>query len=364
MNEPESGAGSPPAPTPGTLPATLSTALPGKPPIPLTFKRRRRRWPLWTASVLLVLAAAHTAAWLYVTARIRDGIPLFAAAAAREGWTISGGPPARAGWPLAATIHLPAVTAARPLGGTSVLVTLDQVAVTLRPQDPAHLLIDAGHAGTLRLGTADPLPLRAAAATLAAPLDGDGPVPLHLQDLVVGTASGGATVARLDATIRPGALAGTATGIQLVPPLAAPFDSGANLTLRLLATPPIPVADTPGQSAARWQAAGGRVTLPELLLEWGPLRLEGTLAGGLDPRLQPAGTASLRVAGALEVLEAASRAALVQPGPAAAIRAVLTLLTLAAHGGPIALPVTLQDRTVTAARFALLRLPLLDWDRN
>ena len=143
--------------------------------------------------------------------------------------------------------------------------------------------------------------------------------------------------------------------------MAAPFDGSASLSLRVVVTQPFPATPTPAQSAALWQRAGGRVEVREFALRLASLAVDGSGEGGLDARLQPEGQATLRVAGAAAVLDAAAAAGLVAAGPASAMRAVLGLLTLAAHGGPVTLPVELADRTVTVARFPLLRLPVLDW---
>ena len=322
----------------------------------------RRRAVIIAAALLVLLAAAHTGLWWVVTGRILAGLPVFTAQAAREGWVLQAGAPTRAGWPLAAAVRVPDLVATRQLGGTRVVWTVQHLDLSIHPQDPATLLVVPATESTLQLGEARPLPIRAASAALKVPLDGRGPSTITAHDLVLGTPAAGVSVAALEAKVDLGVIAGHAGPIMVAPAFAAPFDQGATFTGRLVATPPIPMAETPEQSARNWQRAGGRAEMPELLLQWGPLQVAGTVAGGLDAQLQPAGEAHLRVQGALEVLDAASRAGVVAPGPASAARAVLGLLSLAARGGPLALPVTLRDRTLTVAQFALLRVPLLQWD--
>ena len=293
------------------------------------------------AGLLALAGAAHSATWWVVTKRIEDGLPGFVAVAAQQGWRVEAGPVRRAGWPWRATVRAPGLVAARQLGGSELRVTAEWLDVSIAPAEPHTLRIEPG--GTQTLSWRD---VTAAVATreaaLRTPLDGDAPLTLRARDLQALTPAGeGVRIGTLDARFDAVALVGSASAVRPSPAWPAPFDGGADVSLRALATRP------------------GALEVPDAALAWGPLRATGSGAGELDQDRQPAFRAALRVQGAAETLDAASRSGLLQPGPAAAAKAVLGLLSLAAKGGPIALPVVLQGSTLTVAQFPLLRLPPL-----
>ena len=310
---------------------------------------------------LFLLVGVHTAAWLIVTGRMEAALPGVSDAAARDGWRIEPGSVHRTGWPTRAAVRLDGVVATRDLHTTQLRWTTETLDLAITPADPFVLLVSPGGAQAFSAGGALPVTARADAMVARVPLRG-GPVLAEARALSLHWPGGTALhVAHADARWEGLVLAVTAGGIVPAPAMAAPFDGAADVSLRVVGTRPLPVADTPAQSAALWQRAGGRVEVRELALHLASLSVEGSGDGGLDGQLQPEGRATLRVRGAAEVLDAAAAAGLVAPGPASAARAVLGLLTLAAHGGPVVVPVELSDRTLTVSRFPLLRLPVLDW---
>lgn len=324
---------------------------------------RSRRLPVILAGLAAAVLAVDTAAWLVVTGRMLDTLPVALEEAGREGWTVRTGVPSRGGWPLAARVTLPGATAARDLGGTRIVLALDSVDLVLRPAWRPALRIEAGRAGSLQIGDSAAIPLRTDTAIVRVPFDQAAPTEVSLRNLVAGNPGSGLAIGLVALQGAGGVLSGSVGPITPDPPLPPPFDTGGTLNGRVHVVPPIPAKATPAASAAAWQAAGGRVQIPNVVLTWGPVRVEGRVEAGLDPALQPFGAADLRVQGAAEALDGASRAGLLAPGPASAVRAVLGLLTLAAHGGPVPLPVTLRDRTLMVAQFSVLRLPTIEWAR-
>jgi hypothetical protein len=206
--------------------------------------------------------------------------------------------------------------------------------------------------------------VRASLAELRVPLAGGASL-LDWRDVAVGRpgeADQGLHMARLAGEMDGLTGGATADGVTISPALAAPFDGPLAVSGGIRLNVGFPDAPTPGASALAWQQAGGRIDVPALTLRWGPLTIAGTAQIGLDGQVQPAGQARLQVTGAAEVLDALGRARLLPPGQAAAARAVLGLLAIAAHGGPVPIGVTLADRTLSVAQFPLLRLPPVDWD--
>lgn len=325
----------------------------------------RRRW-VWLGALLVVIgAAAHSAAWWFVTSRLEDGMPAFVAGAATYGWRVESGPPARGGWPFTATVSLPSLKATRLLGGTTVRWTADRIDVSVSPIRP--LMLELAPAGAQTIEASDGakggavLPFSADRVVARTPLTG-GPIALMAEALVAGTAATGVKIARVNGTLDEQSLTIDASGIAVAPGSAPPFDGPIDLAVALSANIPFPASPTPGSSAAAWQAAGGRMELSNVALRWGTLALEGSGTFRLDAQLQPEGRTTLRVQGAMEALDAMAKGGLLAPGPASAARAVLGLLVLAAHGGPVTLPVAVSGRVVKVSQFPVLRLPLLDWN--
>jgi hypothetical protein len=96
----------------------------------------------------------------------------------------------------------------------------------------------------------------------------------------------------------------------------------------------------------------------------GPASASGSAVLALDEALQPAGAGTLRVVGAGAVLDAATRGGLLPQRNAGATRLVLRMMErLPPEGGPpvLEVPLTLEERTLSLARFPLLRLPALEW---
>ena len=318
--------------------------------------RAKKLWPWWVSLVGILAVAAHGATWWVVTGRVRDGIEAFVADAARDGWTLQHGATERSGWPWAASVHLQAVSARRNLGGTAFEWKAEQVTVTVAATDPNAIRISPSGHQSAGLGPATAMPLQAA-AWLRIPFDGGAPATFELRNLV----AQGFRAGLVNGRATPSAFELTAAPVMLDQAPAAPFDQGFALTVAAALSRPLRDAATPRETAAAWQAGGGEVTVPRMELQWGPVHLTGNGSAGLDARLQPRGKAALHIEGGPEVLEAAARAGLVAPGPASAVRAVLGLLALASPGGVVAVPVTLEDGTLTAAQFPLLRLPQIDW---
>ena len=295
-----------------------------------------------------------TAVWWVVTGQIIAASPAVVAGAALQGWSLQLGQADRTGWPFTATVVVQNVSASSGSfrwASPSVSVELpfwEPTVVRVRPNGMQSVDLN-GHAATIIGG---PIIVRA-------PLS-DGPITFDARNLAMG-GSGSPHLQHLAGILDHASLTLTAENLQPGPPLAPPLETGIQLSARVLTTQPFTPGLTPEASARAWQAAGGRLDMPDLDLRWGSLHVTGTASGGLDQRLQPTGQAHLNVLGADPVLDALARAGLLQPGPASAARAVLQILTLAAHGSPVPVPMTLADDILTVAGFPLLRTAPLDW---
>lgn len=333
----------------------------------------RRRWGLVAVGIVGAGVLVHTVLWVVVTGRMLEAVPQAVAAAAAEGWRVEAGAARRSGWPFRAAVVLDGVVATRQVGGTRLRWTAEAVEVGIRVSAPTVAVVSPVGAQTVAVGEGPPVALRAGEMAVRVPLRG-GPVVLVARDAVLdwpgaGTGPGnrwGVTVGSAEVRWDGQAFTAEAGGIVPKPGLAAPFDGAATLAVHAVLTQPFPLvepgqAQSPGAAVQAWRQSGGRLEVRSFQVRLAALSAEGSGEGGLDGRLQPEGRATLRVTGAAEVLEAAAAAGLVAPGPASGARAVLQLLTVAARGGPVAVPLELRDGILTVVRFPVLRTPVLDW---
>ncbi len=319
----------------------------------------RRVVVVLAAGAVAALAFGNTVAWFYVTGRIEAGIPSFVRQAEAEGWRIDFASLTRTGWPLMAGVRLDHVRTVRVLGGgPSLHWTADRVLVRVSLNDPAALHIDAEGDQAVDLGAGDSITGRAGLASYRVPLSG-GAGSFEVRELEA-AGDHGLQIGHVSGALAARAMVFTADAVHLRPPLAAPFDAALSLSARLTTTLPVPEQTT--AAVAAWQAAGGTIGVSEVTLAWGPLHVRGGASGGLDSALQPRGRGEFEVEGATEAIDAAARSGLIATSQASAARAVLQILSLASSGGPVRLPVVIEDRRLGVAGFPLLRVPSVDWD--
>ncbi len=320
---------------------------------------RRLVWA--SALAVLLVAVGHFAVWFIVTGRIAAGFQDGLARAALAGFQVEAEGPVRGGWPGTAGVVLRHVSVGRAVGGVRLRWTADRVELSLSPWDLSALTMAASGDQAVTVADGPPVPVQARVTELRVPLSGEAAAALTLEGLTVAAAGHRFTAGRIVAQLAGQSIVADGEAVGLTPGFPAPFDGTLGFSVQGQTNVPFPAMDTPGASAAAWQAAGGRIDVPSFLVRWGTLEASGSAAAQLDGQLQPEGRASLRVKGATEVLDSAVRAGVVAPAPASAARAVLGLLVMAARGGPISLPVVLRDRTVSLAQFPLIRLPSLAW---
>ena len=101
-----------------------------------------------------------------------------------------------------------------------------------------------------------------------------------------------------------------------------------------------------------------------LALGWGPLGVSGNATIGLDEHMQPTGTATVRLIGYDAGLDALASNGAIPQHMARAAKGVLNILARRPEGGgspQVELPLSLQDRTLAAGHFPLVRLPQFVW---
>ncbi|HEY4250571.1 MAG TPA: DUF2125 domain-containing protein [Roseomonas sp.] len=332
------------------------------------------------------LAAAHSVLWRWAGGQLERGFATWEEQRRALGWVVEHGPPIRGGWPLAATLTVPGlrIVATGPSlpGGAEWQVQ----ALVFRVSAPriGQLVVEARGRQRLRFDTVE-LPFAADRLDVTLPIEAGVPLreaeiiadhlrmstpagPLELQSGRLGIET------RTSATEAEPALALSLTleALDLPPDLASQPALGVfgrrieSLTADAALTGPLPGGRDPVARAEQWRDNGGTLEVRSLNLRWGPISGDASATLTLDETLQPMGTATLRLAGAGEAIRALSVAGALTPRMAGtATAAVLLLQRPAEDGGPprVELPLTLQERQLTAARVPVLRLAPIEWPR-
>jgi hypothetical protein len=112
----------------------------------------------------------------------------------------------------------------------------------------------------------------------------------------------------------------------------------------------------------RWRDEGGVIEVAALKGEYGPVALSGGGTVALDEAGQPVGAFTAQVSGLFQVIDALSASGHMSRGQAIAAKLALGVLT-GSSGEQEALdvPLTLQDRVLSAGPVALMQLPEVRW---
>jgi len=333
--------------------------------------RHRRRWPLFLLLAVVALAGAHAAAFYWMAGQIQQGLDAWAAQRRAQGWQVEYGPPQRGGWPWAASLRLPG------FGLATGSMAWQAEAVTLSVSPQALNLLHWSAEGAQQLALAGPsMPLRTASLEGEVLLNGQAPptagsvraesaeLQTSIGPILLPTAQLGFDAPAgqpLGLTLR---IRGLTLPDNLLPPSPAFGPRIDDLTLDAAISGPL---DTPGplpRRVASWRDAGGRVEVKGMTLRWGPTAVSAAASLALDDALQPSGAGTVRVANPTATLDALTASGAIPTRTAATVRRVLPLLTRLDPGGGspvIELPVAVQDRTLSVARFPLMQLQVVEW---
>lgn len=343
-----------------------------------------RRLLVGALAILVVLAAADTALWVFATARLEDELAAWQMRRHAAGWTVDAGQKVWTGWPLAAAIRLadPVLTGGdRDLpGGLSWRAGQAELAVAL--WQPRVLRIRVSGQQYVRLSTLPEFGFAADRFEVTVPL-GAGPADRLPLDFAVAGLRVAASTGPLDiaaiavhAVTWPAAPPGEAVlavtcnaGTIDLPPLrqARPWPIGPRIaaaSFDVALTGPWPGAGDVAARATAWRDAGGKLEVGRLALSWASLGLSAGATMALDEQMQPMGAATARVVGYDATLRALAASGVLGPRVAQAIGGVLGLLARPAQQGgapQVEVPVTLENRTLSLGPFPLVRLREWVW---
>ncbi|MGH6947876.1 MAG: DUF2125 domain-containing protein [Kiloniellales bacterium] len=323
-------------------------------------QRKKSRLLRWLLAVVLLIAVAVTAFWLWSASELETALARWRADQEARGYVIAYRPPEISGFPLklAAALEQPSVAA--PGGwrwqGPALAaeariwspLTIDFAApgahslVVLAGEAPRHYDIEAVRAeGEARLNRAGRLiagRLEFGGLTIATPED-ERASAVALSAVI--------EEPRLEA----GRLPATPFALELSD-LALPEQRRAilgndvqRLELNAMLNGTLPAAPA-REMLGLWRDAGGTLEIRALELDYGPLKLRGEGTLTLDEQFRPLGAFTTRIGGLTATITKLSQAGAIERGVAVALALALATLptTPDSDGTPlVALPVTCQD---------------------
>jgi hypothetical protein len=346
----------------------------------------KRQWLKRGGIAVAVLAGLYVAAWFATANVVRDGARAWLAQQQGGGLTIATGDWRTAGFPGRIVITVPDVVATAPVSAGGWVWRSPRILLSTTALAFHHLTVDFAGMHTLGYGDAPggTVLLAADEARADIALAWGGRLrrsTLTATQLTVRLTQDGAPLVRIgsgrvDAEVldKDGApstsptLAPTARvelearDVSLPPglmPLETPIVRAA-LTAELTGTWS---AGSLPQVLDLWRAGGGTVEIRSAALDWAPIRVAGSGTFALDEKLQPTGAASLRVQGGAELMDGLAKAGVLSAQAASVARLGLALLMRPNAAGvqELNVPLTLQDRAVSAGPLQLGTLREITW---
>lgn len=338
-----------------------------------------RRIGTLLAALLIAVAAGQGVAWWLLGNAVVAGIE----GVGPGGETVRHEGLARGGWPFRAGATIARPELSRPATGLIPALTLTAVQAeagvqlaspreaTVTVRCPCRVAFPGTHG-------AAPADIEAGALTLSFRVEPGAPPrrwQLDGEDVTIAQAGEAVQLASLrltgdgdEAARSPRQTVAFALGgVRLGPAAEVPFGRVIRTATGEVAVsgalPPGP--DTEAALRA-WRADDGRIELRRLAIAWGPLALSAGATLALDGALQPMGAGTIRVANWRPALDAVGNAGLLDRQALALVRLALTAVARPAPGGGsmVELPVALEERTLTAARIPIARLPEIAWPRG
>jgi hypothetical protein len=337
-----------------------------------------RRIGMLLSALLVVAAAVHGGAWWLlgnvVVASI-DGVGPDGERVRHDGLV-------RGGWPFRAGVTITRPELSRPVMGPMPALTLAAM------QAEAGVQLAAPREATVTFrcpcrvafpGTpgAAPADIEAGALVLSFRVEPGTPPrrwQLDGEDVTIAQAGEAVEVASLrltgehdEAARARQTVAFALGGVRLGPAAEVPFGRVIRTAMgEVVVSGTLPPGPDAEAALRAWRADDGQIELRRLAIAWGPLALSAGATLALDRALQPVGTGTIRVTNWRPVLDAVGSAGLLDRQALALARLALTAVSRPAPGGGsmVELPVALEERTLTAARIPIARLPEIAWPRG
>ncbi|MCA0201198.1 MAG: DUF2125 domain-containing protein [Proteobacteria bacterium] len=323
-----------------------------------------------------LLALVYGAVWLGAAFWLRARVDAFVADLAGKGYAIEHSEPLFVGFPAAVGLKLADLSVMAPSAqggwhwqGTPVVVRLHIGApntpvidlggvqritgLLSAPHEGLSFNVDEGFA-TLTFGQGQALEnivVKMTGATVAGAASSE--TLLTVRDSV------------LDVSVARGHIAWRMNDIdvpQTIPPLGQTIHS-----VQIAADVVGPAPAGPLREAlTTWRDAGGAIEVRAFALDWPPASAAGTATLALDEALQPMGAATIKFQGFFDIVAALQAKGYVHDREVSMAKIVLGMLARpSASGEPeLSLPITVQNRKLSAGPVALMDMPEVRWDRD
>ncbi len=325
---------------------------------------------------LVALTLIYGAAWLGAAFWLRARMDAFAADLAGKGYAIEHSEPLFVGFPAAVGLKLADLSVTAPSAhggwrwqGTPVVVRLHLGA----PTDPVVDLSGVQRITGLLSAPDEGLRLDVGEGLAALTFGQDQ----ALEDIVVkltgarvtGAASPGTPLtvkdSVLDVSLVKGHIAWRMDEIGLPETVPALGQTIRSVQIALDIAGPFPAGPL-REALAAWRDAGGAVEVRSFALDWPPAGAAGTGTLALDEALQPMGAATVKFQGFFDIVAALQAKGYVHEREASMAKIVLGMLARPAPAGApeLSLPITVQDRKLSAGPVTLMETPEVIWDRE
>jgi hypothetical protein len=339
---------------------------------PYNPRMRRLAWGI--GGLAVVLAAAYTGYWFYLSGVIRDQMTPWVEARRAQGVDIKWQAVHVGGYPLAIRLSFDKfdAAAAKPV---PYEMSASRISFWSAPWDLRqwHFSAPDGAHVALLLSLAG-FDAKTLAGTVSVPLQPGGTADIEADGLDGSGAAQGLGVDAVHVALQEPAtppkndhdpaltVSFDIKGIRL---RAAPAPFGTTIQdLSATATVDGTIAPAPlPQMLNAWTKAGGAINLQSVHLAWDKLDIDanGTLA--LDDDLQPLAALTATVTGQNEIIDAAVRSGAMPEGDAGLARTILNMIAQQGNDGrkQIQLPISAQNRRLYLGPVAIAKIPTIEW---
>lgn len=346
----------------------------------------RKRFAL-AAGLLAALVVLYSTAWLGTSFLTLRATERWADDQRRQGNKVTYGEPFFSGYPFRPVVTFPYITVTLPTSTGSWTWQTPALRASVLPWAAKDLVLNVSGAHTLTGPQAITGPWPTGIGTLEVAAE-KATVHLRLED-------DGARAGRFDAENMTATLADRETlwradRISLDLAISSAPQSVSKVVLEAdNIVPPYAVAPPLSQTIRRlrltlelegalqgsglphaletWRSSGGDLEIRNVYVDWEPMTAAGNGTLALDDQLQPMGAFALKFTGFFSGVDALTQQGIVDPGNASAAKIVLGLLAKApVTGGPpeLSLPLTIQDRKLSAGPVTLTEIPRVTWPQN
>lgn len=326
-----------------------------------------------TLGFCAVLALLYGAAWTGAAFWFKARLDTVAADLTAQGYAITRGETLLVGFPTTVGVMYRSLNVSAPTSHGGWRWDAGAVRVTLQAQAPTMPVIDL--AGSHRLtgflsAPEDSVALEIGRGTASLAFAADASLEsmtLKLSETTVTAGSSPAPIKLADGTLHltlgaPAHATLSLHGLTLPQEVPALGRTVGALDLALDVTGPL-TSGPLRASLEAWRDAGGALEVRSFTLAWGPAQAAGTGTIALDGALQPLGAATVKFQGFFEIVSALTAEGYVREREASLAKIVLEMLARpSAAGAPeLSLPLTVQDRKLSAGPVMLMEIPEVVW---